>query len=143
MKRAWKVMKWIWIGVTSLVAILVALFYFTFDSACRNNVLAETASPDGRFRAVVFQRDCGATTGFSTQVSVLAQSSNLENKAGNVFVADTGHGAAPSGPGDGPVVYVQWRSPTLLSISHHPAARVFLAEHEVHSVQLQYEHVSQ
>jgi hypothetical protein len=28
-------------------------------------------SPDGRRDAVMFQRDCGATTGFSTQISIL------------------------------------------------------------------------
>lgn len=143
MKRAWKVVKWIGIGGTSLVAILFAVVYFKLDSACGNNVLAEAASPDGKFQAVVFERDCGATTGFSTQVSVLARSSNLGNKTGNVFVADTGHGAAPSGPRGSPVVNVQWRSPNLLSISHHPAARVFLAKHDAYSIQVQYEHVSQ
>src|SRR5688572_11020252 len=73
---------------------------------CRNEVLAELPAPDNRNRAVVFQRDCGATTGFSTQVSVLRGSRRLPNEGGNVFVADSDHGQAPAGPGSGPAVEV-------------------------------------
>jgi hypothetical protein len=43
-----------------------------WEFMCGNYVVAEKISPDGRRKVVVFQRDCGATTGFSTQVSLFA-----------------------------------------------------------------------
>jgi hypothetical protein len=41
------------------------------EDLCGNDPISETPSPNGQMKVVVFQRDCGATTGFSTQVSVL------------------------------------------------------------------------
>lgn len=55
---------------------------------CGNDPLMAEVSPDQRHVAVVFLRDCGATTGFSTQVSILDAPANLPNEAGNVAVAD-------------------------------------------------------
>ncbi len=37
---------------------------------CGNVVKAEVVSPSGRYRATVFERNCGATTGYSTHVSL-------------------------------------------------------------------------
>jgi hypothetical protein len=72
---------------------------------CGNAVLSEEYSPNREFRAVVFERDCGATTGFSTQVSVLTANGQFltqpswlhSTQPGNVFVADTDHGNVRSG----------------------------------------------
>jgi hypothetical protein len=38
---------------------------------CGNEVVADVASPSGAHRAVIFERDCGATTSWSTQVAVI------------------------------------------------------------------------
>lgn len=92
---------------------------------CRNEVLKELASPSGKMKAVIFQRDCGATTGFSTQVSVLSKDEKLPDEGGNVFVADTNHGEAPSGQGGGPVVEASWVSENELLIKHDTRARAF------------------
>lgn len=91
---------------------------------CGNDVLAEVPSPDGVHRAVVFQRDCGATTGFSTQVSVLETTERLKG-SGNVFIADTDHGRAPAGPGGGPAIEVRWLAPDTLRVHYDARARVF------------------
>ena len=55
---------------------------------CGSYVFEEAYSPDNTYKAVVFQRDCGATTGFSTRVSILRSSKELPNKPGNVFAMD-------------------------------------------------------
>lgn len=112
---------------------------FLFASGCSNEVLAQVVSPDAKMKAVIFQRDCGATTGFSTQVSIVQNPSELSNEGGNAFVADTNHGAAPDGPGGGPEVRVRWQSSTELVISHHPAARVFSSQGTVGSTKVHYE----
>jgi len=106
---------------------------------CDNTPLAEVPSPSGTRKAVVFQRDCGATTGFSTQVSVLPAGAKLRDDGGNVFVADTDHGAAPSGPGGGPVVEAVWVAEDRLVIRHHRLARVFRSEARAGNVVVAYE----
>ena len=59
-----------------------------FEGMCANRISAEYPSPDGLRRAVVFERDCGATTGFSAQVSVLRRGEILGNEGGNVCVVE-------------------------------------------------------
>ena len=96
-----------------------------FDDLCGNTVLKSLGSPDRKLKAVVFQRDCGATTGFSIQISVLNAGDPLPNEEGNVFIADSGHGAAPEGPGGGPAVDILWERPRKLLIEHYSGARRF------------------
>lgn len=112
--------------------------YFLFPTACINEPLQEIPSPDGLRRIIVFQRDCGATTGFSTQTSLLSAGQSLDDESGNLFVADTNHGAAPSGPGGGPAVEVVWLDSTHLRLTHHPQARIFLAMPEIDGVHAEF-----
>jgi len=97
------------------------------SSMCDNQVLQEILSQDKKLKAVVFQRDCGATTGFSTQVSVIKADEKLQNKKGNVFSADTNHGKVPAGPGGGPQVDVAWVGLHDLEVRHPQRARIFLS----------------
>jgi hypothetical protein len=130
------------LGVAAcLVGALGVSLYVLPDAMCANEPLGEVLSPDGARKAVVFQRDCGATTGFSTQVSVIASSSStLDNSSGNVFVADTDHGSASAGPGGGPWVSVHWLAPDQLLVRHQANARVFKAELQFRAVHIRYEH---
>lgn len=128
-------------GLLVLVGIPVLVFVFLLSGTgelCDNSPLLEVPSPSGNWKAVVFERNCGATTGFSTQVSVVKVAGALPNEAGNLFVADTNHNAAPSGPGGGPAVRVTWVGPSALRIEHHPLARIFRSEPSVNGVQVQY-----
>ena len=110
-----------------------------FPDLCGNTVLAETLSPDQRHKAVVFQRDCGATTGFSTQVSVIGAQDALPDESGNVFTADDNRGAVPTSPAGGPVVQVRWSSGNAMVITHHAGARVFKQKDSVLGVAVAYE----
>ena len=117
-------------AATPLVSLALSTLIFacggSSDQRCENEVIARIPSPDTRYDAVVFQRDCGATTGLSTQVSVLQSRDSLpSDSAGNVFVADTDHGKAPAGPRGGPNVNVRWISPDTLEIRRDPRTRVF------------------
>jgi hypothetical protein len=58
-------------------------------------------------------------------------------QSGNVFVADDNHAEAPSGPGGGPIVQVEWLGPTVLKITHDKRARVFKAESSVNGVNVE------
>lgn len=71
-------------AVTALV--LMSAACGDWDETCANLVQARVRSPDGRREAVIFRRDCGATTAFSSQVSVVSTGSRVEGR-GNTFIA--------------------------------------------------------
>ena len=121
-----------------LVLIAGALFFvaynfLSFDDTCQNEVLSELANPNGQVKAVIFQRNCGATTGFSTQVSI--------NEGGNVLVADTNHGEAPSDENGGPKVEADWIGNKNLKLSYHPKARTFTKVTSLNDIQITYEEI--
>ncbi len=113
---------------------------------CADRIIAEMPSPTGAVRVVVFERDCGATTGFSTQVSVLPRgetfhptpNSLTSSSQANCFTCDSGHGQAAEGPGGGPWVAARWLSPTEVEIRYDQRARVFRRETSVRGVSVRY-----
>ena len=129
---------WLFGSGAVLIAISALALSSLFGGMCANDVIKEVVSPDGKKKVVVFQRNCGATTDFSTQASVLSVSRSLLNDGGNVFSADTNHGAAPSRSGGGPELEASWVGPKELVLEHHPQARVFKAEASIGDVHVRF-----
>ena len=67
-------------------AFLVAGVAACGDAGCSNEVVARVPAPDRSRDAVVFDRACGATTGYSRQVSIV-DSGAAPRGRGNVFIA--------------------------------------------------------
>jgi hypothetical protein len=61
---------------------------------CDNDQPIETFSPSGKWKVIVFRRGCGATTGFSTHVSLVPRGESLPKAPGNLLVVDDGRGSA-------------------------------------------------
>ncbi len=101
---------------------------------CVNDVLSESLSPDGSKRAVLFLRDCGATTDFSWQVSILGSKETLPNDPGNVIVLDSDHGAVHEMK-----VEVQWKGSDNLIVSYSDRARIFHQLTMMRGVRISYE----
>ncbi|MFS0671376.1 DUF5412 family protein [Peribacillus frigoritolerans] len=59
-----------------------------FGNMCGNEIVQKSASPSGDKVAYIFQRDCGATTEASYQLSLIDADEELPNKSGNTFVSD-------------------------------------------------------
>ena len=129
------------LGAAIVVGGSALMFRMAFSDMCGNRPVAEYPSPKGTSKVIVFQRDCGATTGFSTQASLISSSAKLPNEAGNLFIADTDHGAAPAAAWGGPAVEVRWLNPRALAIQHHERARISKAERRLHGVEVQYSRV--
>ena len=108
------------------------------SGSCGNVIVRELASSGDGHRAVVFERNCNATTGFSTQVSVLAAGAVLPDSSGNVFIADTNHGNAPAEPGGGPQVDIRWVASDTLEVRYDGRARVFAREAQHAGVAVRY-----
>ena len=139
----WKKSKLILMGGLIFLITIWILFTYTiqvaFDGMCGNKFLSEMPSPDRIYRVVVFQRDCGATSGFSTQVSVLKAGELLPNQSGNLFIADTDRGKAPSGMGGGPEVRLSWIGSRSVRLIYHKNTRVFLANPRFSEVSATYD----
>ncbi len=95
-------------------------------------------APDGLHTAVIFQRDCGATTDFTTQISVLKDGYGLSGR-GNVFVADADHGAAATGKWGGPWAEIEWVANDHLVVRFAQNARIFEQDERVSGVRISYE----
>lgn len=104
------------------------LFMFPFLDPCANDNLHEVVSPNGALKAVRFRRDCGATTGYSTHISILPSTQRLPNKGGNVFVV-----------GEEPMVVVRWIDDRHLSISGGGASASFLHLTDFRGIRITYD----
>lgn len=95
---------------------------------CENEVTRSIASPSGKLKAVVFHRGCGATTGFNTQVSLVAATDSLPNDGGNVLIVE---GKVP--------MRIQWSSEERISVSGLGSAKVFKQESSAFGVAIAYQ----
>ena len=86
---------------------------------------------------MLFQRDCGATTGFLTQVSILAPDEATSGK-GNAFVADDDHGPAAVGAWGGSWADMRWIAPDHLLIRFAVNSRIFEQDEHVSGVKVSY-----
>ena len=112
------------IGIV-LALLAVPVFFIGVDfwfggDMCGNYLHKEYPSPEKSYKAVVFQRDCGATTGFSTQISIIGAEQELGNTTGNIYIID-GHPdeVAPT---------LTWLSESTLSISRPLSGNEYKAE---------------
>ena len=99
---------------------------------CQNEAPAEHVSPDGQWKYVSFDRNCGATTGSNLQISVLPVSKSLSSGAANAFIADDNHGATRF------VAQPEWLSGRRLRIVYSSKARVFKKEAKMGPIDIEY-----
>lgn len=108
----------------ALIAVVMVLFNRLTDVVrppCTNSVVATVPSPDGNWNAVLFDRQCGASGGFSSHVSVIDSDSKLPVEAGNVLVAVDGDSAGLTSWG-GPLVELSWTEDDRLNIDFDQTA---------------------
>ena len=89
-----------------LATVFLASLLAGCGSVCENVVSQTISSPSEAFKAVVFSRNCGATTGFNTQMSILPANEPLPDEGGNTFITN---GSVP--------IVVNWGSDSSLKIS--------------------------
>ena len=111
------------------------------DVALTGKGAGTVESPGGTHSAVLFQRGCGATTGLSTQISVLPAGDQPVHE-GNAFRADTGHRASVRvGAWQGPWAEMHWLSQRHLRIRYAAGARPFAQVSEVNGISISFEPV--
>jgi hypothetical protein len=108
------------------------------DDPCGNEVLSKVEAPNGAHVAVVFERGCGATTGLSTQVSVIRRADDFRVEPafrrptlpGNALIIDSRN--------DRVSVRAQWLDDSHLVLRYAPGVTVHLAAPAVDGVLVQH-----
>jgi hypothetical protein len=104
-----------------LLVLQPAILTVSCSSLCGNRLISETPEPGGSRKLVVFERGCGAATGFVTHVALLEGAERLSNSTvGDVFAADSNHGAAQF-----MYVYVDWTPRGAIVVTYPANARVY------------------
>lgn len=86
-----KMVKRLLIATVIIIAVFMVGRYvlnLLFGDMCGNEVIQAVPSPSGDKVAYLFNRDCGATTGVSFQLTIMDKGDELPNKSGNTFVSD-------------------------------------------------------
>ena len=71
-----------------LIIMLIGFGYFFVEGMCENSEIVSWKSPNQQWKVVLFERSCGATTGFTSQISLIDSGVNLKNSPGNVYIAN-------------------------------------------------------
>ncbi len=119
-------------NVLLLLALCALALAIGCHDLCGNEAPAEHASPDGQWKYVSFDRNCGATTGSNLQISILPSSQSLPNQAANAFIADSNHEATTF------VAQPEWIDSHTLRITYSIKARVFKKESHVGPIRIEY-----
>jgi len=84
-----KIFKALSIFILIVIISAIGVFYYFDSNMCENTEIIRTPSPDKKLYAVLFERSCGATTGFSTQISLINSNKSIENnEVGNIYIAN-------------------------------------------------------
>lgn len=100
----------VWAGKLALTGILMSAFAGT----CTDTVASETISPNGKLKAVLYVRDCGATTRASTKIAILPASKNRPGYGDAIVFS--GYEV----PWDGPThkVTAEWTGDNALTVKY-------------------------
>ena len=128
-------------GVAAVLVLAAAPGVAGCSSAagCADATVTRVGGPGGGLDAVVFVRDCGATTGFSTEVSVVRAGARVSG-GGNVFSADDDHGKVPlEGSHHALALDVRWLDGTRLHVGYPAGTRVFRHDGKRGDVRVEYQ----
>jgi hypothetical protein len=110
-RRIW----WIVIPVAAVctviaVAALNIAYFMDGFGACKTVVRSSIPSPDGTKSIIIFRKECGATVGFNTQVSIAPTDSSFSSEKSPAFFAISGEH----------VVMAKWSGNSTVEISSVP-----------------------
>jgi hypothetical protein len=103
--------------------------------------VSEAKSPNGKLKAVVFDRGCGTPIDSSEHVSILSSSASLPSGRGNVFIAGDENQAVSVDAKQTNKIKVSWESNSLLLVLYPQKAEVFLKKANVAGVAVRHEAV--
>lgn len=110
-----------------LICVPFQLTSFIRNTVTSNKIISENMSLNGEFKAIIFEREAGATTHKSYQLSILKNSEKLKNETGNVFISYSSFD-------------VEWKdNETLVVKIHDEEKEIFKLIKQIKGVEIRYE----
>lgn len=107
---------------------------------CGNQIVSETYSPNKKYKAVIFVRDCVTTTGYSTQVATIEHDSQLSNSLwGNVLIASDDYYGEHSNKFGGLDVRAIWTDNQNVTLIFDHKADVDIKETELDGITIKHQ----
>jgi hypothetical protein len=100
------------------------------SDVCSNEDQSERLSPDGKWKVVGFQRNCGATTESNLQVSILPAGAQMPNEPGNVFRGEY--------RSTNFVASYEWLDAHTVRIEYSPRARPVIIAEEIGPIRIEF-----
>ena len=119
----------------ALLAMLSVPLLGGCSDTCGERVISRTDAPSGEHSAVLFEANCGATTGFSTQVAVVDAGAEPDSDR-LVFAADDRDHQAQPGNWGGPDARLEWLTGEHLRITYSAGAHIFQRKAEMSGVKV-------
>ncbi|MCD1162203.1 hypothetical protein [Peribacillus frigoritolerans] len=101
------------------------LLDFLFADMCGNDIKQKTPSPSGENVAYIFERSCGATTGFSPQLSILNKDDDFQNESGNTFRSDKDFS-------------IEWFNENALKVIYDKSSETYEIDKKVNGIKIEY-----
>ncbi len=113
------------VGALFVGAGILALIwlYLASPPLCQNQFVRELISPNEQYRAVLFEKDCGAAARTTTHVSVLRHYQTPAEDDGNAFIASGYHWET--------IEDLRWTWSNMIVIQTSAGIYVYKAEHDV------------
>jgi hypothetical protein len=110
---------------------------------CENGLINEYPNPSKTQKAILFYRDCGATTSKSLQLSLIPMNDKLNQKLiGNVLTCEFDSGSMiPLKTNE--IIQINWINDTSLTISLNNGLETFIKKSEFLSVKIKYKSLLQ
>jgi hypothetical protein len=97
---------------------------------CKNQIFESIFSEKGDVKAVIFERNCGATTTYSTHISILDVERRLQNLPGNALIVE----GKPSDLG----LRLTWERENSLTIEIKSENQIYKKEDLVNGISVTY-----
>jgi hypothetical protein len=114
------------------IIVIIAVYFagkYALDAflgdMCGNDIKQKIPSPNGQNIAYVFERSCGATTGFSLQLSILYKDEKFENESGNTIRTDKEFS-------------IEWANNKSLKVIYDKSSETYKMDKKVNGIKIQY-----
>ena len=130
-----KTVKKILVGSSIVFSVLliglVGLYFFISNDMVSNNEIKRNNST-GKYTAVLFERDAGATNDLSYQISIINRNNSVGKNAGNIFICEYGNWEQSN-------IDITWKSNTLIQISYiNSGIKIFKKVNEFNNIKIEY-----
>jgi hypothetical protein len=116
------------VGVLAVPIAWDVIMRIALTPRCESTVLSEQKSPNGAFVFWVFRRNCGATTGYATSLSIRRAGDEFDPEADDeVFIME----------GDVPAT-ASWADVDRIQVDIPKEAEIFRSEQEWNGVTISY-----